>query len=131
MRFKLKLGLLKASTIFRSSVFSVVAMAGLASAAYGDAIQVSEVVAKQNATTKVSPVLPPIAKQAHLSGRVVVELSIAEDGSVTKTDVVSGNPILGMAASKAAKGWSFKPFSGADGKPSPASVKLTFDFENR
>jgi TonB family protein len=77
------------------------------------------------------PIVPPIAKQAHLAGRVVIELTVAEDGSVAKSEVVSGNPILGQAASRAGKSWTFKPFNGADGKPAQALVKLTFDFEAR
>lgn len=97
----------------------------------GDPLLVSEVVAKQNATNKVMPVLPPIARQTHLGGRVVIELSISEDGSVSDAKVLSGNPILGMAAAKAGKEWAFKPFMGGDGKPTQAIVKLTFDFEAR
>lgn len=120
---------LKTSALRGSILWCCLAVLGISNVASADPLLVSEVVAKQNATSKVMPVLPPIAKQAHLSGRVIVELSISEDGSVSDAKVVSGNPILGMAASKAGKGWAFKPFMGTDGKPTQALVKLTFDFD--
>ncbi len=88
---------------FRAFLGLCAAFAVTAGLALADPIQVSEVVAKQNAMKKETPVLPPIAKQAHLSGRVVVELSIAEDGSVSEAKVVSGNPILGHGGQQSRK----------------------------
>ena len=107
---------------------SLVMLAGTARTMRADMLHVSEDEAKKSVVAKVIPMLPPIAKQAHLSGRVVVDLVVSEDGSVEKVDVVSGNPILGGAAAKAGKSWTFKPFQGSDGKATKAVVKLSFDF---
>ena len=81
------------------------------------------------AVQKVSPVYPPMAKQWKLSGRVVVDMTVAEDGSVENADVVNGNPILAGAAKNAAKNWKFQPFQ-ADGKNARAVVRVNFDFSN-
>lgn len=95
---------------------------------HADMLRISEDEAMKSVVAKVIPTVPPIAKQAHLSGRVVVDLTVGESGSVEKTDVISGNPILGGAAARAGKGWMFKPFAGADGKPSKAVVRVSFAF---
>src|SRR5579884_2136013 len=89
-----------------------------------DLVRVSEIEAKHSVLSKVAPTLPSIAKQAHISGRVLVDLTVSEDGSVEKVDVVSGNPILGSAAMKAGKSWTFSPFKGPDGKPTKAIVRV-------
>ena len=76
---------------------------------------------------KVSPTYPLMAKQLKLAGRVVVDMIVAENGSVESADVVNGNPILAGAAKTAAKGWRFQPFQ-EDGKSSKAVVRMNFDF---
>ncbi|HLH05399.1 MAG TPA: energy transducer TonB [Bryobacteraceae bacterium] len=95
----------------------------------GDAIRVSDADAQKSIVSKVRPEFPAIAKQMKLSGRVVVDLTVAEDGKVEKADVVSGNPILGNAAKNAAKQWTFRPFQ-ENGKVSEAIVRINFDFAN-
>ncbi len=76
---------------------------------------------------KVPPAYPPIARQMHLSGKVVLDMTVAEDGGVEKVDVVSGSPILSSGASAAAMKWKFQPVQ-ADGKPAKAIVRITFNF---
>lgn len=92
-------------------------------------VRVSDQEAQQSIVQKVRPDFPAIAKQMKLSGRVVVDLTVAEDGKVEKADVVSGNPILGTAAKNAAKQWTFRPFQ-ENGKVSEAVVRINFDFNN-
>jgi TonB family protein len=108
----------------------LVCLAGMSTArlAKADMLHVTEDQAKRSIVAKVMPVTPPLARQVHLSGRVVVELTVTEDGSVEKADAVSGNPVLAGAALKAGKGWTFTPFKDADGKPSKAVVRISFDF---
>ena len=96
--------------------------------AQADMLHIAEDEAKRSVVAKVIPLTPPIAKQVHLSGRVVVELTVSEAGSVERADVVSGNPVLAGAAMKAGKNWMFTPFKSADGKPSKAVVRISFDF---
>jgi len=68
---------------------------------------------------------PRNAQMARIEGVVVVECSIAEDGTVSRVEVKSGHPVLGKAASENAKTWRFKR-SGAANEPS--TVQLMFEF---
>ena len=106
---------------------STLGVFGTTSIAAADPLHVSEQEAQKAIVQKVRPSFPAIAKQLKLSGRVVVDLLVSETGSVEKADVVSGNPVLGTAATTAGKGWKFQPFM-ADGKPSKAVVRVNFDF---
>lgn len=94
---------------------------------FSDPMRVTEDEGRKAVVSKVAPSIPLIAKQAHIIGRVTVDMIVSEDGSVEKVDVVSGNPILGGACVSAGKKWNFKPFT-ADGKPAKAIVRVNFDF---
>jgi TonB family protein len=96
-------------------------------AAAADPLRVSEDEGRRAIVARTAPNIPPIAKQAHLSGRVVVDMTVSEDGNVEKVDVVSGNPILGGACVSAAKKWTFQPFK-TEGKPCKAIVRASFEF---
>jgi len=55
------------------------------------------------------PGYPPIAKAAHASGTVVVQVLIDENGSVVSASAVSGHPLLINAAVTAARQARFSP----------------------
>ena len=55
----------------------------------------------------VAPVYLPQAVDANLSGEVIVDVEVNQTGSVTSTNVIDGNPVLGLSALKAAKRWQF------------------------
>ena len=114
----------------KSMVIAVLCVLGLAGAALcqDSPVRVSEVVAKQAAVEKVVPEYPTMAKQMRLAGRVEVEAVINTDGSVEKTQVISGHALLSSAAVAALKRWKFTPF-GADGKPARAVTTISFDFK--
>ena len=58
---------------------------------------------------KVSPpVYPPLARQAHISGDVKLDIHIRADGSVSSVDLFSGHPILATAAVDSAKKSQFE-----------------------
>jgi TonB family protein len=61
------------------------------------------------ATRQVEPVYPPLAKAAHISGTVIVEVTVETDGRVIAAQGVSGTYILQEAAVAAARGWLFIP----------------------
>jgi periplasmic protein TonB len=88
--------------------------------------RVSHTVALQSVTTKIVPEYSPIAKQLKIQGSVQLDAVIAEDGSVERVDIVSGNPVLTKPASEALKKWHFKPFMDGD---KPIKVIATFDFD--
>jgi protein TonB len=58
---------------------------------------------------KVTPVYPPIAIQAHVSGTVHLVGIIATDGSIRQLQVIGGNPLLVGAAMSAVRLWIYKP----------------------
>jgi periplasmic protein TonB len=90
-------------------------------------VRISDADAQKAALSKASPDYPPMAKQMHVSGAVVVEAQVTEDGDVAKVQPVSGNALLSSAAVSAVKKWKFKPFT-AEGKPAKAVVRLSFNF---
>jgi protein TonB len=53
---------------------------------------------------------------------------VAENGSVKKVDIVSGNPVLTGPTATAAKAWKFKPFV-EDGKPVQVMAPITVNFK--
>jgi TonB family protein len=55
------------------------------------------------------PAYPPIARQAHASGAVVVQVVIDEEGNVIWTRAVSGHPLLQAVSVQAARGAKFSP----------------------
>ncbi len=55
------------------------------------------------------PEYPAIAKQAHASGAVTVQITIDEDGNVISANAVSGHPLLRAAAVTAAREAKFSP----------------------
>ncbi len=90
-------------------------------------VRVSDADAQKAAIAKASPDYPPMAKQMHVSGPVIVEAEVSTEGEVAKVQPVSGNALLSSAAVSAVKKWKFKPFT-ADGKPAKAVVRLSFNF---
>jgi protein TonB len=78
--------------------------------------------------TKISPVYPPLAKQMNIAGRVEIQATIAEDGSVSATEAISGNPFLVRAAIDAIRKWKFKPFKD-EGKSVKAVSTFTLEFK--
>ena len=79
-------------------------------------------------TSKVQPEYSPTARQLKLEGKVELEATIDETGSVEKVDVRSGNPVLAKPATDALKKWKFKPFA-ESGKPVRVSAPFTFTFK--
>jgi periplasmic protein TonB len=75
----------------------------------------------------VQPTYPPIAKAAHVSGRVTVEVFIDENGDVFFAEAVSGDPLLQAAAIVAARQSKFTPTILA-GKPVKVSGVVVYNF---
>jgi TonB family protein len=61
------------------------------------------------AVNLVKPAYPAIAKAAHASGQVTVQVTIDENGNVISAHAVSGHPLLQAAAVNAARGSKFTP----------------------
>ncbi len=61
--------------------------------------------------SKVPPIYPELARRMHVSGTVVVHLTVAPDGSVSDAKIESGHALLSPAAQEAVKRWKFEPSS--------------------
>jgi len=79
------------------------------------------------ATSLPAPVFPAIAKQAHASGAVTVEVTIGESGEVIAAHAVSGHPLLQAAAVTAARQASFAP-TRLNGEPVKVAGVLIYNF---
>jgi TonB family protein len=59
--------------------------------------------------SRVSPQFPELARRMHLSGTVVLLVTIQPDGTVSSTKVESGHALLAPAAQDAVSHWRFAP----------------------
>jgi Ca-activated chloride channel homolog len=76
---------------------------------------------------KVDPVLPELARMARVSGMVLLEVNVDEQGDVSAAHVIRGHPLLNDAALQAVRQWKYEPTL-LSGKPVPvvATVSLSF-----
>ncbi len=91
-------------------------------------LHIPEAEGKKAAIHKPAPEYPMMARQLKVTGKVNMEVVVAEDGSVSDVRTVSGNPILAKAAVEALKKWKFRPFE-QEGRPAAAVVALGFEFD--
>jgi protein TonB len=75
----------------------------------------------------VQPTYPAIARAAHASGTVVVQVLIDEDGNVITAHAVSGHPLLQPSAVSAARASKFSPTK-LSGQPVKVSGILQYNF---
>ena len=76
---------------------------------------------------RVQPVYPAQAMQTHTQGKVVLQATIAKDGSVRGVKVVSGPPILARAATDAVRQWKYKPYL-LNGDPVEVQTEININF---
>jgi len=90
-------------------------------------MRVSTEISQALLTRKVVPVYPPLARQAHVQGEVVVDADISKDGAVETLRTLSGHPLLVPAAIDAVKQWHYKPYL-LNGEPIPVETQITVNF---
>lgn len=76
---------------------------------------------------RVEPAYPPAAKVMHLSGKVELRAVIGTDGTIQGVEVLSGNPILALAAVNAVEQWRYKPTQ-LNGEPVEVETYITVNF---
>src|SRR5208282_1654182 len=76
---------------------------------------------------RIEPQYPPEALVDHRSGNVVLEVQVAEDGSVSDIRTLSGDPILAAAAAEAVRAWRYQPYSQHD-HPARFQTDVTLSF---
>jgi TonB family protein len=92
----------------------------------GKAVEVIKIDAG-SALKRVTPVYPPEAKEAGVSGKVEVQVIISEEGQVIEAIAIRGPELLREVSVQAAKGWEFKPTK-AGGVPVKVQGIVTFNF---
>ena len=93
----------------------------------GQRAPISGGVLNGKATSLPQPVFPAIARAAHASGAVTVEVTVDETGNVVAAHAVSGHPLLQAAAVTAARQASFKP-TRLNGEPVKVTGTLVYNF---
>jgi TonB family protein len=78
-------------------------------------------------TYRVEPIYPEEAKQNGIEGAVKIHLSVTPDGSVENVKLVSGPPLLALAALDAAQYWRYMPAL-LNGQPieTEQDIEITF-----
>jgi TonB family protein len=76
---------------------------------------------------RVEPQYPQEAVAAHRSGKVVLEVNVAEDGTVSSVRPLTGDPTLAAAAVQAVRSWRYQPLRSNE-QPSPFQTDVTFTF---
>jgi TonB family protein len=77
--------------------------------------------------SRVSPTYPELARRMHVSGKVVLLVTIQPDGSVSATKVESGHALLAAAAQDAVSRWKFAPTPEA----SESEIEVDFNADAR
>jgi TonB family protein len=88
---------------------------------------VAGVVTGGAALRKAAPQYPPIAKQQHVQGLVVIGATVGIDGHIKNLKILGGPPLLQKAALDAARQWVYEPFL-QDGEPVEAEIELDVEF---
>lgn len=79
------------------------------------------------AVSKPQPVYPPLARAAHASGTVHVQVTVDESGQVTSAKAVDGHPLLQHAAVEAAYQARFSS-TRLTGQPVKVSGVISYNF---
>lgn len=77
--------------------------------------------------SQTKPVYPPLPRQAHIQGDVILHAIIGKDGRVAQLEVMSGHPLLVQAALDAVKQWLYKPTL-LNGDPVEVDTTITVTF---
>jgi len=77
---------------------------------------------------RVDPAYPAQALPQHLEGPVVLQVSVAKDGTIQDVKLVKGYFVLAHAAFDAVKQWQFKPYS-PNGRPVDFTTFVTLIFK--
>jgi protein TonB len=90
-------------------------------------IRVGGNVQAANLIRKVTPVYPPLAKQARIQGTVRFTAIIGKDGTIQNLQLVSGHPLLVESARQAVTQWQYKPTL-LNGEPVEVVTQIDVNF---
>src|SRR5271154_6630915 len=76
---------------------------------------------------KVTPNYPPLAKQARIQGKVLLQAEISKEGTIQNLQLISGHAMLAPAAIEAVKQWRYKPYL-LNGEPVAVETQVDVNF---
>ncbi len=76
---------------------------------------------------RVDPVYPQMARIARVSGTVILQVIVDEEGNVSEVKVLQGNPLLTEEAVRAVSQWKYSPTL-LNGEPVPVTATVTVNF---
>ncbi len=85
----------------------------------------SAAVTQRAVVARIPPTYPELARRMHVSGKVVLLVTIQPDGKVSGTKVESGHALLAPAAQDAVSRWRFAP--GPEVSESEIDINFTPD----
>ena len=77
---------------------------------------------------QVTPVYPPLARQARISGIVRLEAVISRSGTIESLQVMTGHPLLTQAALDAVRQWVYQPTQ-LNGQPVEVLTQIEVNFK--
>jgi len=90
-------------------------------------VRVGGDIAPPRKVRNVDPQYPAIARAAKVQGRVILEATIAKDGSVKDVKVLRSLPMLDQAAVEAVQQWKYTPTM-LNKEPVEVIMTVTVDF---
>jgi len=72
-------------------------------------LRIAEKVQAAKLVQRVEPQYPKEAKKKKIEGNVRIRILVDNDGSIIKTDVLSGHHVLAKAAAEAVRHWRYQP----------------------
>src|SRR5579863_6635541 len=92
-----------------------------------EAVKVGGDVKAPRLISSVLPLFPTVAKEAGITGDVVIRASIGKKGDVGHMEIVSGPAMLHQAALQALRRWKYQPAT-LDGEPIDTQILVTVKF---
>ena len=93
-----------------------------------ETLRISQGVSQGLIIKRVQPVYPEQARQMRVEGKVELQANISKSGSITGVKQLSGDPLLGRAASDAVRQWKYKPYF-LNGEPIEIQTQITVIFK--
>jgi TonB family protein len=90
-------------------------------------VRVGGNIATPRKITDAAPVMPDTARQAGVTGIVILEITIGTDGAVRDAKVLRSIPLLDAAAVDAVRQWRYEPTL-LQGTPVPVIMTVTVNF---
>ncbi len=116
--------------LFCLTIWSVSLASASAPVSLTQRLRIAPDAAARNLIHSVDPVYPPLAREAKVSGVVVVEFEVDRSGQVVSTRVITGHPLFKEAVREAVAQYLYKPFL-LNGEPveviSTVGVRFVFD----